>query len=66
MYLKMNKFFQKNKSPGEFNTLTPEMAKKIMYTIVSDDLEASNMYGINDITKPTFHINNKGVANESC
>lgn len=32
-----------------------------MYTIVSDDLEASNMTGINDITKPTFHINNKGV-----
>jgi hypothetical protein len=53
-------FSDKQKS-GEFNTLTPEMAKKIMYTIVSDDLEASNMTGINDITKPTFHINNKGV-----
>jgi len=53
-------FSDKQKS-GEFNTLTPEMAKKVMYTIVSDDLEASNMTGINDITKPTFHINNKGV-----
>lgn len=53
-------FSDKQKS-GEFNTLTPEMAKKIMFTIVSDDLEASNMTGINDITKPTFHINNKGV-----
>lgn len=53
-------FSDKQKS-GEFNTLTPEMAKKVMYTIVSDDLEASNMTGINDISKPTFHINNKGI-----
>ncbi len=53
-------FSEKQKS-GEFTTLTPKMAKKIMYTIVSDDLEASNLTGINDITKPTYHINNKGV-----
>ena len=53
-------FSEKQKS-GEFTTLTPQMAKKIMYTIVSDDLEASNLTGINDITKATYHINNKGV-----
>jgi hypothetical protein len=59
--LENEQIFSEKQKSGEFNTLTPEMAKKIMYTIVSDDLEASNMYGINDITKPTFHINNKGV-----
>ena len=53
-------FSEKQKS-GEFTTLTPKMAKKLMYTIVSDDLEASNLTGINDITKATYHINNKGV-----
>ena len=59
--LENEQIFSDKQKSGEFNTLTPEMAKKVMYTIVSDDLEASNMTGINDITKPTFHINNKGV-----
>lgn len=59
--LENEQIFSDKQKSGEFNTLTPEMAKRVMYTIVSDDLEASNMTGINDITKQTFHINNKGI-----
>lgn len=53
--------FSDKQKAGEFTTLTPQMAKKLLYTVISDDVEASNSFSINDITNATYCINNKGV-----
>lgn len=53
--------FSQNLKVNNFNSLTPEMAKKIMYNVISDDLDGSNNFTINDVTNAEYAINNKGV-----
>ena len=53
--------FSQNLKVNNFNSLTPEMAKKIMYNVISDDIDGSNNFTINDVTNAEYAINNKGV-----